>query len=257
MKTLSRSAAVWIAIGCVVLGAASAGGADEVAAGIAVGRSATLLPDGRWLMLGGLGANGPMGKAAIWDPRDGSTVELSTRLARPRAWHTATLLADGTVLVLGGLGAHGGLVDAAERFAPEPGPSELPVPAGGSLRMRHTATVLTDGRVLVAGGLSDLGEALDTAEQWDMRARLVSTVPANLISPRAGHEAVLAADGSVILWGGVDGQGRPVADGERFDMEQSRFVSVSTPPGAPDPLGLARWRRPSPSVGRWAFPSMS
>jgi len=28
MKTLSRSAAVWIAIGCVVLGAASAGGAD-------------------------------------------------------------------------------------------------------------------------------------------------------------------------------------------------------------------------------------
>ena len=69
MKTLSRSAAVWIAIGCVVLGAPSAGGADEAAAGIALGQSATLLPDGRWLMLGGLGATGPMGKAAIWDPR--------------------------------------------------------------------------------------------------------------------------------------------------------------------------------------------
>src|SRR4029453_14850479 len=125
MKTLSRSAAVWIAIGCVVLGAPSAGGADEAAAGIALGQSATLLPDGRWLMLGGLGANGPMGNATIWDSRDGSMVELSARLPRPRAWHTPTLLADGTVLVLGGLGAHGGLVGAAERFALETGPSEL------------------------------------------------------------------------------------------------------------------------------------
>src|SRR4029434_2392196 len=138
-------AAVWVAIGCVVLGAPSAGGADEAAAGIAMGQSATLLPDGRWLMLGGLGANGPMGRAAIWDPRDASTVELSARLARPRAWHTATLLphgtacelasrrarprawhtatllADGTVLVLGGLGVHGSLVGAAERFALETG----------------------------------------------------------------------------------------------------------------------------------------
>ena len=254
MKTLSRSAAVWIAIGCVVLGAPSAAGADEAAAGIATGQSATLLPDGRWLMLGGLGANGPMGKAAIWDPRDGSTVELSARLARPRAWHTATLLADGTVLVLGGLGAHGSLVGAAERFALETGPSELPVPAGASLRMRHTATVLTDGRVLVAGGLSDEGEALDTAEQWDIRAWLVSTVPSYLISPRAGHEAVLAADGSVILWGGVDGQGRPVADGERFDVEQSRFVSVRTPPGAPDPLALAHVEASIPEHGAVGVP---
>ena len=120
--------------------------------------------------------------------------------------------------------------------------------------MRHTATVLTDGRVLVAGGLSDEGEALDTAEQWDIRARLVSTVPAYLISPRAGHEAVLAADGSVILWGGVDGQGRPVADGERFDVEQSRFVSVRTPPGAPDPLALAQVEASIPEHGAVGVP---
>ena len=249
MKTLIRSAAVWFAIGCVLLGAPSAGVADEAAAGIAMGQSATLLPDGRWLMLGGLGANGPMGKATIWDPRDGSTVELSARLARPRAWHTATLLADGTVLVLGGLGAHGGVVGPAELFALETGASALSVPAGASLRMRHTATVLTDGRVLVAGGVSDEGEPLDTAELWDIPARVVSPAPAHLIGPRAGHEAMLAADGSVILWGGVDGQGRPVTDGERFDVEQSRFASVRTPPGAPDPLVLPQVEASLPEHG--------
>src|SRR4030095_4602267 len=192
MKTLSRSAAVWIAIGCVVLGAPSAGGADEAPAGIALGQSATLLPDGRWLMLGGLGANGPMGKATIWDPRDGSTVELFAGLAHPRAGHPAALLSDATVLVLGGLGAHGSLVGAAERFALDTGSSGLSVPAGARLRLRHNPTRPTDGRVRVAGGLSEEGEALDTAEQWDIRAHLVSTVPSYLISPRAAHEAELA-----------------------------------------------------------------
>ena len=78
MKTLSRSAAVWIAIGCVVLGAASAGGADEVAAGIAVGRSATLLPDGRWLMLGGLGANGRGSRMIEIDAAHGAGIAKSS-----------------------------------------------------------------------------------------------------------------------------------------------------------------------------------
>ncbi len=79
-------------------------------------------------------------------------------------------------------------------------------------------------------------------------------MPSSLIRPRAGHEAVLAADGSVILWGGVDGQGRPVADGERFDVEQSRFVSVRTPPGATDPLALLQVEASIPEHGAVGVP---
>ena len=65
---------------------------------------------------------------------------------------------------------------------------------------------------------------------------------------------MLAADGSVILWGGVDGQGRPVADGERFDVEQSRFVSVRTPLGPPDPLALPQVEASIPEHGAVGVP---
>ena len=83
------------------------------------GQTATRLLDGRFLILGGLGAAGPMMAAAIWDPRTGARISLPVGLEHARAWHTATLLPDGSVLIRGGVGVNGGIVDAIERFHPE------------------------------------------------------------------------------------------------------------------------------------------
>jgi hypothetical protein len=64
------------------------------------GHSATLLSDGRVLVIGGRTSNGPLvSSVEIWDPRDGLFHE-AVPAARGVADHTAVLLADGQVLVV-------------------------------------------------------------------------------------------------------------------------------------------------------------
>lgn len=65
---------------------------------------ATLLPDGRVLLTGGLGGNGggePMRMAAVLDPATGVTTPLA-EMAATRSRHDALLLTSGHVLVAGG-----------------------------------------------------------------------------------------------------------------------------------------------------------
>ncbi len=106
------------------------------------GHTATLLNDGRVLVVGGPGAE-------LYNPTTG-TWSVTGSMTTPRAWHTATRLADGRVLVAGGDGAPSS-VSSAEIYDPATGTWSVT----GSLargRRDHTATVLTSGQVLVAGG---------------------------------------------------------------------------------------------------------
>src|SRR5262245_47853156 len=61
------------------------------------GQSFTLMPDGRWLVLGGNAIDGAVNAAWLLDPTQASAEKLPNGLMQPRAWHTATLLSDGTV----------------------------------------------------------------------------------------------------------------------------------------------------------------
>src|SRR5574341_1964369 len=56
------------------------------------GETATRLPDGSFLIVGGLGAAGPVMTAAVWDPRTGTRISLPAGLEHARAWHTAIRL---------------------------------------------------------------------------------------------------------------------------------------------------------------------
>src|SRR5204863_3857668 len=48
---------------------ATKGTSAQAAAALArPGQSLTLLPDGRWLLVGGDGPNGPQARASLWDP---------------------------------------------------------------------------------------------------------------------------------------------------------------------------------------------
>src|SRR5205085_334851 len=66
--------------------------------------TATLLPDGKVLVTGGVGTAGGIGTASaeLYDPATG-TWRATTSLSAERLAHTATLLSDGKVLVVGGL----------------------------------------------------------------------------------------------------------------------------------------------------------
>src|SRR5260370_22068806 len=120
------------------------------------GQTVTLLPDGRWLLLGGQGKSGPLSTAVVENPRTNSATTLTIGMIFPRAWHSATLLSDGRVLIVGGTGSNKGIVETAELFDPNSTTAGTTV-AGLLPRKHHTATLLTDGRVLVAGGIGNQG----------------------------------------------------------------------------------------------------
>ena len=70
------------------------------------GHTATLLPDGRVLIVGGLhdleqNLDSALATAELWDPATGTSSPAGT-LADGRSYHTATLLQDGRVLIAGG-----------------------------------------------------------------------------------------------------------------------------------------------------------
>src|SRR5947207_2796240 len=123
-----------------------------------LGGSATLLPNGDLLLIGGQGGDGTFTKtAAIKNAQTGLITPLPAALNFGRAWHTATVLPDGTVLILGGIGSDGRVVDQSEVFDPRSQKFQLLSSSAPIPRAFHSATLLTDGRVLVAGGVSTDG----------------------------------------------------------------------------------------------------
>ena len=116
------------------------------------GQTSTLLPDGRVLVVGGIGAEGT---AVINDPLTGERLPLPN-LAEARAWHSATVLPDGRVLLSGGrLLANGPAVanafiaslDQLDGTVDVVPTDRLSMPRAG-----HQATILCDGTVLISSG---------------------------------------------------------------------------------------------------------
>ena len=180
------------------------------------GQTATPLPDGRLLLLGGDGPNGLTGAASIVDPRTGKSTSLPSSLTVPRADHTATVLPDGSVLVIGGR-TKDGLAATPEVFDPATQTFSTVAMAGTAFRSGHTATLLTDGRVLVAGGSTSDAQT-PVSEVWDLSAHTAAPIPSPI--DRQGHTATLLGDGRVLIEGGRG------ADGQA--LQSSSIVDPST-----------------------------
>jgi len=116
------------------------------------GHTATLLPDGKVLVVGGsIDDDATARSAELFDPLSGSWT-LTSSMASARTGHIATILADASVLVAGGvgLGSDPLRLASAELYDPVRGTwtetASMPAPGSG-----QTATLLPDGRVLVVG----------------------------------------------------------------------------------------------------------
>jgi RHS repeat-associated protein len=188
------------------------------------GQSATLLPDGTWLLIGGEGPESRFQK--IWDPNSGTETVLSSTLQHARSWHTATLLPDGLILIFGGIAPDGQLVKEAELFDPET-QSFQSLDLSLTPRSRHTATLLTDGSVLVAGGLSAVGKVLNDAELWNFQTGSTIPLSGKFHAARHNHTATVLANGKVLLAGGLDTNGNALDNGELFDPSLKRFTPLS------------------------------
>ena len=172
--------------------------------------SASLLPDGRVLAIGGWDGSATQASVDIYNPATGVWAS-ATAMVTARRDHTATLLKTGNVLVVGGHNTSA--LASAELYNPTVG-TWLPVTNMTTPRFLHTATLLADGRVLVAGGKNDSG-ALTSAEIYNPLTGLWSAT-GSLLGPRDAHSATLLSTGKVLVTAGENGAG-VLATAELFD----------------------------------------
>ena len=230
--TRVASALLFIASSLVSVSSRQAGGPavpNGVPAAARAGQSATLLPDGRWLMIGGAGASGPEAGIAVFDAATGETHPLPASLTQARSGHTATVTSDGSVLIIGGTDEHGALVSRVERLDVAAQRIEVLPDVRVTPRANHSATLLTDGHLLLAGGVAADGRPVGDAELLDPASGFAETVAGLLATPRSGHQATLLPDGRVAITRGVGANGQPVQSSEVFDPESQRFVAASVP----------------------------
>jgi len=192
------------------------------------GQSATLLPDGKVLIAGGMRRNQDFYKSAeLYDPVAGKfqpTGEMNQR----RVGHIAVLLGSGKVLVAGGWVGQGG-TDSAELYDPASGKftviAKMTVPRG-----RPSATLLADGDVLIAGGEERDNESLASAEIFHVKTLSFQGV-GSMHHARISHTATLLNDGHVLIAGGyVDSI---TASAELYDPKRGTFTETGS-------LGAAR-----------------
>ena len=174
------------------------------------GHTATLLPNGKVLVVGGAGTNTDTPRnAQLYDPATGTWSQAGIITAR--AGHTATLLPNGKVLVVGGLMILGaavpvGFLDTALLYDPATGSwsatgSLLPTAGGPTGRSGHTATLLPNGTVLVVGGSGTNTDTPRNAQIYNPATGTWSHT-ANIPGSRSGHTATLLASGKVLVAGG-------------------------------------------------------
>ncbi len=193
--------------------------------------SATLMNDGRVLIVGG---GGGAGTAELYDPATGIFAPTGP-LVFARTFHTATLLSSGKVLIAGGFIGP----SAAELYNPATGTFT----ATGSLaqpRLLHTATLLQDGRVLITAGESgdagETGELLATAEVYDPTSGTFA-LTGNTTKKRSTFAAALLASGKVLIAGGWASGGEgcpddncvgPSSSAELYDPASGTFAPAAS-----------------------------
>jgi N-acetylneuraminic acid mutarotase len=160
------------------------------------GATATLLPNGKVLVVGGVG----LSSAELYDPATGAWT-LTGFMHGDRAYHTATLLPNGKVLVAGGM--TGQWLATAELYDPATGTWSQ----AGSMNLRrsdHAATLLPNGKVLVVGGEAgpDDPEPAATPELYDPATNTWSPTGSLVGGAHAGSVATLLPNGKVLTVAG-------------------------------------------------------
>lgn len=218
----------WCAMAAVMITSGCWRSASDMTSARA-GHSATLLGDGRVLIVGGRGGTGAeLASAELFDPAIDGFVATGSLLV-PRRGHVAVRLVDGRALILGGEIPGGeGALKTIEAYSPSAGTFSV----AGSLALARSgfaATLLADGTVLVTGGRVGY-EQVDSAEIFDPVTGASTLLAAHMTVTRAGHSAVVLVGGRVLIYGGRDprssgGGGRTEA--EIYDPLSRSFVAAA------------------------------
>ena len=189
------------------------------------GHTATLLPNGKVLVVGGFNTPQPAA-AELYDPANG-TFNFTGSLVRTRQDHTATLLPNGEILIVGGFNLNSGdATTSAELYDPATG-TFRPTGSLSMARGSHTATLLPNGKVLVVGGLGPGATYLASAELYDPATGTFSPT-GSLGSARVWHTATLLLNGKVLVTGGDSANGNTLTSAELYDPVTGNFTPTDS-----------------------------
>ncbi len=183
------------------------------------GHTATLLPDGRVLIAGGMRRNQDFYRSAeLFDPATGK-FQATAEMNLARVGQVAVLLSSGKVLIAGGWIGHG-CTDSAELYDPATGKFAV-IAKMTARRGRPSATLLQNGDVLIAGGADhDSPGGIASAEVFHT-ATLKFEPVGSMHYGRIAHTATLLPDGRVLIAGG---RGDNVtASAELYDPKTRQF----------------------------------
>jgi N-acetylneuraminic acid mutarotase len=186
--------------------------------------TATLLPNGKVLVVGGVGTSGDLASAELYDPTSGRWTATGS-LATARSAHSATLLPNGKLLVTGG-SSSSGLLASAELYDPASGTWS----ATGNLnvtRFHHTATLLSNGKVLVAAGIENNGTFLASTELYDPVSGTWSFT-GSLATARQDPTATLLPSGKVLIAGGAGSSAEIFSGAELYDPASGTWSATGS-----------------------------
>lgn len=197
------------------------------------GHSATLLPDGKVLIAGGMRRNQDFYKSAeLYDPATGK-FQPTGEMNLGRVGHVAVLLRSGQVLIAGGWIGFGA-TDAAELYDPRTGKFTA-ISKMTTRRGRPSATMLANGDVLIAGGEDHDGRGAQLASAEVFRATTLQfQSTGSMHHARISHTATLLHDGRVLLAGGFAQD--VIASAELYDPTSGSFSETGS-------LGTARCKQ--------------
>jgi hypothetical protein len=209
----------------------------------------TQLPNGNWLLTGGVGPNNdPQAACEVYEPAL-DTFTATAPLGTPRMGQTATLLPNGKVLVTGGLqaltvtptqlSAVRDAVATTEIYDPvtdtwTPGPS-MSTPRAG-----HIAVLRPDGKVLLAGGISWdpvivigwLPAVRRSCDLYDPVANTITPAP-QMGTARSMIDAVPLGNDRWLFAGGISSLtlanlGTPTNTAEIYDAVANTWTAVGS-----------------------------
>ncbi len=183
--------------------------------------SATLLPNGKVIVIGGMERNGVFfDTAETFDPEINKFTVSKTKMSMARVGHTATLLPNGKILIAGGWSQGDAPEATAEIYDPQTD-SFAAIANMHRKRSGQTATLLENGKVLIAGG-SDGGENLNDTEIYDPRNKTFAA-GGKMSNARSAHSATMLADGKILLTGGEFSRGKISSSAEIYDPKTDLF----------------------------------
>jgi hypothetical protein len=184
------------------------------------GHTATLLPDGKVLMVGGMRRNQDFYRSAELYNAVNGKFQITGDMAIPRVDHAAVLLHSGKVLIVGGWIGHGE-TDSAEIYDPATGKFAT-LPKMTSKRGNPAAAVLASGDVLITGGAAASGPGgLASAEIFHAATGVFEPL-SRMHSARVEQTMTVLPDGRVLIAGGRGGT--VTASAEIFDPATKKFT---------------------------------